>query len=241
MFVGFSLVSGKQAHYLLPLMPAFALLISLALANLPANDRRGDLWLVALVPAAVGALLLLHTRMPVGGDWPAWTTELPAWSAWLLLLLAVCVTALGRGSARHRMRVLSFATLALLAVIIAGPGRWMAPFYDSQPTAGELSVLQREGVQLAFFDKYHGQFNFAGRLEKPVLSIPPHEALAWSGSQPDAVLVVVAKERNDGRQPGPQSERPYRGGWLQVWTARDWAASQGHEKPRATGAGLIPQ
>ena len=60
--LAFSLISGKQPHYLIPLFPAFALLAARAVAD---EQRVKGLWLPALAAAAIGAVLLV-----LAGVWP---------------------------------------------------------------------------------------------------------------------------------------------------------------------------
>jgi hypothetical protein len=47
----------------------------------------------------------------------------------------------------------------------------LSTVFDLKPLAIKLAQWQRDGVPLANFSKYHGQYNFLGRLTKPITQI----------------------------------------------------------------------
>ena len=71
-FVCFSLVSGKQIHYLLPLLPAVALLVSAALERGSAADAEGrgpaTAWRTASWAAAVAVLMIVVVHVGASGE-----------------------------------------------------------------------------------------------------------------------------------------------------------------------------
>jgi len=82
-FVFFSLISGKQIHYLVPLFPVFALFAGRLLARAPG----GGLWLPALLVAAVGAAMVHLAPDGLSGKLDLWE-NLPRWPGVLLVLAA---------------------------------------------------------------------------------------------------------------------------------------------------------
>ena len=47
----------------------------------------------------------------------------------------------------------------------------LAAAYDLKPLALKLAEWERQGIPLANFSKYHGQYQFLGRLKKPITQV----------------------------------------------------------------------
>lgn len=215
--VGFSLVSGKQAKYLVPMLPAFSLLGGYALARWRAAPRGWD-----MLPAACGFLvapaLLVYARMrPAALDLPAWTSVLPFWPIVLLALVALGLLAFSGRALASQVRALAFATAGSIVVLGAGVLPAIAPYADPRPAAARLAALEREGVPLAHLGKYHGQYNFAGRLRQPIEILDPPELAPWVAAHPRGEVIVVERRPHSGGAPRPVYETPFRGEWMQLW------------------------
>jgi 4-amino-4-deoxy-L-arabinose transferase-like glycosyltransferase len=184
-FVAFSQLDGKQVQYLLPLVPAFALLAAMGLASL-AEIRRWETALVAgvfIVASIALAVFAAHPRVRLlvtPGERP-WV-----WLSSAVLLIAAAAAA----GAPLKQRVATVATIASASVammvgLYAGVGRALLDAYDLAPIGGHLArAQQQQGRPIAHLGKYHGQFQFVGRLRQPLEIAPmPDALLAW-GAQP---------------------------------------------------------
>ena len=76
-FVAFSFISGKQMHYLLPIFPAFALLVARGLPQ--AGDSRFDRWLVAGAAFAIGVTLIYLPHYAMSHHVAPWISAIPVW------------------------------------------------------------------------------------------------------------------------------------------------------------------
>jgi len=209
----FSLVSGKQAKYLVPLLPAFALLAARAIDK--ARARWWDMLPPALGVFGAAAFLGMLRARPDLLRLPEWVAAVPAWPVAALVLLGAVLLAFSRAGALVQMRALSFATLAGVAIAGAGVAPAIAPYADPAPVARHLAALQARQVPLAHLGKYHAQYQFAGRLAKPIEILDPPALAAWVAAHPEGRVIVV--ERSAARPGGPEFEAPFRGAWLQVW------------------------
>ena len=182
--VAFSLISGKQVHYLVPELPALALLLSRGPIN-AARAGRALLALPALLVLVVGAALALGLVGATPGA--AVTVPVPA------LLAAGAIVA---GATLLALHVLLSPVLAVTQD--AGPlGRLLA----GHEAAG---VAYRDGT-------YHGQFGFAGRLTKPVDVLADDAALdAWAARHPGGV--VLSRRPLEGATLPVIARRPFRSG-----------------------------
>ena len=151
-FLILSLVGGKQAHYLLPLLPAFALLTAHGISVLGAIVTPGRIRLIAMLSPAL--MLLLH--------------------------------------------------LAVLPYLAVG--------FDVAPLARKIHSWQEAGRPVAHAGRYHGQFQYAGRLEQPLEVIPRRTERDWLARHPGGKVISHAP-----LQPGQGGDVEY-SRRLRKWT-----------------------
>ncbi|MTE01098.1 phospholipid carrier-dependent glycosyltransferase [Paracoccus sp. YIM 132242] len=204
-FVAFSLISGKQAHYLLPEMPALALLLA---GGLPARRwRRRDLWLaLPLVAALAGfgaaAAGLIPALVRLGDPLPVWS----------LALGAACLLAGIAGFGRLRSAPVALAALPLALVIGLHLALGPLLFARHDMTALGRAVAPFDARGIAVTDgSYHAQLNFAGRLRNPVARLAGPQAVeTWRQAHPGGLLL----DQTGLPVPGMRAVAalPYRGG-----------------------------
>lgn len=215
--VGFSLVSGKQAKYLVPFLPAFALLAGRALDELRTAPRWWEFLPPALGFLAIpGVLFWLRTR-PESMKLPEWAGDVPLWPLALLACLAPLLLFVGRMEPLKQMRALSFAVLFGMAVLGAGVIPAFVPYSDPAPAARHLAALQAQQLPLAYLGKYHAQYNFIGRLREPIEILDAAEVRRWVAAHPDGRVLMVERSRFPADRAGPEYQAPFRGAWLQLW------------------------
>ena len=185
----FSLISGKQIHYLLPALPAAAL----ALAAAPA-PRRG--WgavvacLVVVGPVLVFAALLSTGQARLDGV-EVMTLGLPT------LILAGALGLAGVAAivlANRRAPVLGWALVAPVALLVTHVALRPAlmEHFDTARFAQELARAPDAGIAIDAYP-YQGEFGFTARLTAPV-AMPGEEALdAWIAAHPQG-LVISTRE-----------------------------------------------
>ncbi|HER35415.1 MAG TPA: glycosyltransferase family 39 protein, partial [Halothiobacillaceae bacterium] len=167
-----SLASGKLPHYLLPMLPALALATAVGLANRDDHSLRG--WPAAILWLALGLAVVM---LPwVGGS--ALMDMLPAWVS--LLGLALVVLAVWPGwlwvarSLVRRVIIITATTMVglLLLQLALAPLR---PAFDAGAFATRLGDWQRAGHSIAFVGKYRDEYNFTGRLVRPLVVLSDDE------------------------------------------------------------------
>jgi 4-amino-4-deoxy-L-arabinose transferase-like glycosyltransferase len=211
-FILLSLVSGKQLKYLLPLLPAFALLLARVLSVMQQDPVSQRPWLLAAVLLLLGVLGMV---LPLSLDQAAWIREVsPLWGS-LLLVIAFILVRLPALRPLQYPRLLSLLAAAVLGIAQAGVFRAAAPAYDLQAASKYVAAAQAAGHQVAMLTSYHGEFGFYGRLTQPVLQLESEEALAWAGLHPGDYLVT--RGRQLAHMPLEAAfTQPYRGGHLAI-------------------------
>ena len=92
----------------------------------------------------------------------------------LLPAVAVWLAAASTASSSGYKKILApaaKASMVVVAVTYLAIGVWFKRAYDVEPVSQIIAGLQRSGVAVAHLGRYHGQFQFAGRLERPLIVI----------------------------------------------------------------------
>lgn len=181
----FSAISGKQVHYLLPELPALALLLSGAAPFAP--RRRRDLW--QALPLVALMLLILAAA---SGQIPALQAipyRFPAWAPALGLVVAL-LGLVGFLHLRSGLIALAALPLAVLIALHVTIQPLLFARYDATPIARALTPYDEAGI--ATDSRYHAQFNYAARLRHPVAQVTDPDAVAaWADAHPDGVLLSL--------------------------------------------------
>ena len=216
-FLAFSLVSGKQVHYLLPEFPAFALLAARLLAARGAPSRP---WLPAAVVALLGLAVLLLPVLHLPRDLQD-LAQAPAWGGAGFLLLAWWMAAT-RGEPADQVVRLSLASQAATLLVGLVLIRSLAAGYDVRPMSREIAAVQARGLPVAHFGEYHAQFQFAGRLSRPLAEVRDRDAMqAWLAAHPDGAVVLYPAPRADISAYRPLFVQPYLNGRAALFRAGD--------------------
>jgi hypothetical protein len=81
-------------------------------------------------------------------------------------------------------------------------------------------MLQAQNLPLAQIGKYYGQFQFIGRLEKPIEVIQPAEVQRWARSHPRGRLITYATTLNEKQAAQAEFYRSYRARYLLILTSQ---------------------
>lgn len=191
-FIAFSLVSGKRIHYLLPLMPAVALIIAWALDRAAEPGWRRPQQGLAVVQGALGLLLMLlpwlNTVYPFKVDMAQLS---PIWGV-LLLVSAFGIALRKSWDIRTLVQDVCISGVILGLVLVGGFFEVQHGRYDMTPPAKKIAELMRENRSISYFGgKYHGQFNFPGRLTQPIMAIPDKKGLLdFAHRNPTGYVIV---------------------------------------------------
>ncbi|MEO3430324.1 glycosyltransferase family 39 protein [Pelagibius sp. CAU 1746] len=222
-FVAFSLISGKQIHYLLPALPALALIAARAIvASGDTVLRQRDLLLPLLPMILVGLsapLMELADAMELPGRLPqaqAYLERLRSdWPGWALLaVLSLLLFATPRRAKAQAGAIAGAVALALSAGHMIAAAAFAT--YDWSRIAD--TVHRRQSCGLAWFGDYSGEFGYLARVTEPVSRTNPDSLEGWLAAHPGGVAI------NKGLAPGardslppPDEAMPYRGKTMALW------------------------
>ena len=224
-FIVLSAFSGKQPHYLLPLFPAFAILVA---AGMPVGQMpRWSRVVPGAVTVAIG-FALAFVSMWVRYGTGATTLRLPEYAQNIGPVLGLAIVVIGVVAAIVPLKanvgavaVLSVHTvLVVLALHVFGV-RPLNYALNIAPIAFQVREFQREGRPMAVLDEYQGQFNFLGRITTPLPVYGWEQAYGFLHSNVRTLLLTFVAERPP-RWMGAQYVYPYRGGYVAIFNDNAW-------------------
>ncbi|MFN9719133.1 MAG: ArnT family glycosyltransferase [Planctomycetota bacterium] len=182
-----SLVSGKQIHYLVPMLPHCAMAIS-RLASMRADtkvERRDQ-----LLPAAATVLLgmtpvIINWQHPSGSEAVAGLVSsvysIP------LVLFGVAVAIIPAGTVLRAVTVISTFSIAFLSVIVFALSSTMWDGFDLEPLA---RFVHQTRQPICWFKGYHGQINLIGRISRVTEVSSEDDLQHWLEDAPEGVVVM---------------------------------------------------
>ena len=165
-FLFLRFISGKQAHYLVPLAPPLAMLLARALDC----GQRVRVWdwpsrlLLAVLPLSLAALSYVPHQFAKTPALPEWIGATPSWVPAGLLASAILMLWPYR---QVRTTVMGLGTANVLLVVVVGSGfmRAAQPWYDLSNAAAILASAQAQGRPIAHQGDSDDRFRFAGAFE----------------------------------------------------------------------------
>lgn len=214
-FLIVSLISGKQAHYLLPLFPAFALLADRALSQyitVPVNITWPIVG-VMLVGILLTALPFLQDMAP-RADWLVKVSPL-----WGTFVVAIALYWLYQRQAKLSVSIISLSCAAVLIVGVINLGIITRVYtnYNLTGISQYLGTLQKRHIAVAHIGKYHGQFHMLGRLREPIHVIDEGQLPAWIEQNPEGRVVLYYTNPTYANEIHPEYVQRFRGGVYVVW------------------------
>jgi hypothetical protein len=223
-FVAFSFISGKQLHYLLPIFPAFALLVARGLTQ--AENVRFDRWPAAITAFGVGAVLLYLPYYAQSHHVALWIVGIPVWAGVALMVCGVAILWMECGQRLADVWAMSiFSALIVVIAIYVAIIHSAGLAYDVRPIAARLKVLQDQGVPLAHVGKYPGQYQFIGRMRAEPEVIGQGQLTDWFNAHPNgrAVMYFSSRQSLDGLK--PDYRQPYLGENVVIIGKQSWSFS----------------
>jgi 4-amino-4-deoxy-L-arabinose transferase-like glycosyltransferase len=233
----FSLVSGKQVYYLLPLLPGAAMLLARLVSRSEWNRGARPLlggWPLGIAVVVAGVFLLaLPWLVQQGKVQSVWLVDAADGSA---LFGAVFVVlglwlAVPRRDAAVELRRIAFATLLGTAAAHALFARTLWHYFDLTPASHVMREAQLAGRPLANLGTYEGQFQFLARLTQPITEVHTPDLAAWLQAHPNALVATYTSRLTPVDLRHARLIQPFRSRWLLLWDAPVLAALRAGATP----------
>ncbi|MHB1351107.1 MAG: ArnT family glycosyltransferase [Desulfobulbaceae bacterium] len=235
-FVLLCCISGKQVHYLLPLLPAVALLMARA-AGVGAGTRATDFRQLATLLFLVGVVLFVLPRLHFQGGDAKMLVFLPPWLGVIPALAGLAFTMQGNSSIPQgvtRVAVFNVVLMCILHLALSGP---LQRLYDQAVIGAALRSAEESGSVIAAYPaRLKDQFQFAGRLGRPLLPMDSlGEVGAWAEKNPGQYCLIFTNAEGRAWLQGRGNSKRFRGGWLVARPAKGLNADYLQWESAATG------
>jgi 4-amino-4-deoxy-L-arabinose transferase-like glycosyltransferase len=220
-FVAFCFISGKQPHYLLPIFPAFALLAARGLSSIELTSR-WDVTPAAIATLATGGVLIFLPTYAATHHIAPWISDIPLWGGLVLVVAGLLLLVLRGGNVLHetwKMTLLSGLAVALLYLAVV---KSAGLAYDIRPVSLQLKSLQDAGVPLAHSGKYHGQYQFLGRMHDAPETVMGEDLGKWFEAHPNGKAIVYFSSRLSLRDLKADYVQPYLGDNVAIIGREAW-------------------
>jgi len=219
----FSMISGKQPHYLIPFIPAGALLIGRNIARAEGLSGKTSVKILGGLFLVLGLVALALPLVDLGGDVGHLKQGSTLFAATGLMVAGLFLLLPFRTTGHTVKRVALGTTLVLLFSLVEAKKNFM-DHYDIKETAVFIKGKMDEGVPVAHIGKYHGQYQFLGRLEKPIAVIKnrPAEIQDFATNHP-GTLFISYPHKQDAPPEGAKIRfsHEYRGNEVVLWQMGD--------------------
>ncbi|MGB0681975.1 MAG: ArnT family glycosyltransferase [Magnetovibrionaceae bacterium] len=212
-----SVPAAKQVHFLLPALPAFALLVARMVARAPERGGRFDALpfglFLSLLGIGVMALPFLKPHLNLDPE----LAELNELWGIGLVVLGLILLLWRPWSGGWRLALQSAAVLVALVIVHVMAAPYLVTFHNVKPTAQWISLAQQRGLPIANISLYHGQYHFLGRLKRPIDSVWEHDIGKWLADHNRGKIISY----HDGPilKPEPEFLQPFRSRMI---TIRDY-------------------
>ena len=202
-FAAFSLISGKQVHYLLPLIPGFAIFTALIFRPEESGLRTKD----AVIPFVfTGTLILLPFFLKLIAPEFARVLESPLLMGILdkvsltiplslFILSALLVITQARKSIIHYSLILSLTSLMTLVCFQLEARDGLFKNFNLTPLA-EV-IRKNPDAPLAFARNYNGEWGFLARLDRKVEPLDPIYLPDFFKKHPDGMAFMRTSDPTD--------------------------------------------
>ncbi len=189
----FSLISGKQLHYIAPEFAAFALLITRTL-SIYKNDFY-SIRVFGVILTLIGISFLITPFFIKGYLIEFLDKKAFFISGVILLILGIYIFVTKFKNQLNLIKIVSISSILFVALIYYNAHIFLAK-QDLENFSKEVAKIQNRGFEVAHIGKYHNQYQYFGRLKKPI-------KILWSNKEikdfikknPNGAIILYKKRK----------------------------------------------
>lgn len=218
-----SLFAMKQPQLLLPVLPAGALMAAHLLLDEDLRNYGDDSALSGMtVPLILfGGIAAILPKLPRIDFLPQILWEMSPFVGVAMVVVGITLAWLPLKEVRRRTTDTAMIGVAFALLIVVVAGSQFNASYRVNEAALVIRQAQDASRPVAYLGDYQGQYQFPGRLYRPLEVIAAQDAALWAQRNPNGLIVAFA----DTWQPRPAPNRKpvlvreSRGQILQIWDA----------------------
>jgi 4-amino-4-deoxy-L-arabinose transferase-like glycosyltransferase len=214
-----SLISGKQIHYLVPLIPAGALLMGRNIARSKGYAGKTSAKVIGILYLLLGLAALALPLVELGADVGRLEPGSTRFAAAGLLIAGLLLLSPLRSPDGIAKR-LAISTMLFLFFGLFEANKSFMEGYDIKKMSVFIKNKMDEGHAVANIGKYYGQYQFLGRLIRPltVLRNDPDSIRNFINSNPDGILISYPRKNEIPENAIIYYRQKYRGKTAVLWS-----------------------
>jgi len=217
----FSFFDVKQPQFLLPVVPAFFLAGAwLLLDEQHAAHDHSRLVSTMIFPLLLlGGLLAILPGLPRVPVLPEFLWQLSPFVGVGIIGVGVAVGWLPLPAIEARIANMAVTVVVITTLVLLVSGWQLNANFDASGAARVLATAQQQGKAVAHIGDYAGQYQFAGRLTRPLDIVSPAQLELWAVGHPDGLVVTDTNVGQPALVPGamPLYEQSYGDTQLRIW------------------------
>jgi 4-amino-4-deoxy-L-arabinose transferase-like glycosyltransferase len=189
-----SLFDMKQPQFLLPLLPAGALMTVHLLLDDEIRSHGDDSAFSGMtIPMILfGSAAAILPKLPRIEYLPGMLWELSPFVGITMIVIGIALGWLPLKEIRRRTTDTAFIGIALTMLIVAGIGFQLNASLRVNDTALFIRQAQDANRPIAILGGYQGEYQFPGRLYRPLEPIAAPDADRWARGNSNGLIVVLA-------------------------------------------------
>ena len=216
-----SLISGKQVHYLIPLIPAFSLLMAKNMAALDDGEKTAR-WHYPLAAfyTVLGIALLTLSFRKLGGAMEGLGVSGIRTLSFGLIAIGMTLFFLSKQSTTRLINYTALSSVAFFSLILFS-GTAFFDSYDLRGISRAIKEKQDAGYKVLHYGKYHGQYQFVGRLTQPLVALETVGAIREYAAHNDTVALITYEPRTKTiKEEDIYFKQPFRSKQVVLWNKK---------------------
>ena len=197
----FSLISGKQVHYVIPEIVAFSLVFTRVL-TVARSQQSIEAKLIGYSFLLYGAALAVAPFIvPMTKANLTFELDTTAFLAAGAVIFIAGIYMIRQKFISHNHALRSVALSSVLVVLVTHwPIHNFLAKQDITHFSHQIALLQEKGIPVLHDKKYHDQYHFIGRLKQPLIVVNNNEEIAlYAKKEPETVIVTYERQRKIDR------------------------------------------
>ena len=226
-----SLFAMRQPQFLLPLLPAYALVVAYLLLDDKLSAHRHDTLASTMIfpMILVGGVLAVFPGLPRMAFLPDILWSVSPFVGVAIILVGIMLAWLPLPEAQPRITRMVSMVVVVSSLMLLVVGWRFDPLYDPGAVITVLAQAQSEQRPLAVTGEYAGEFDFGARLAHPLHVVDANNAALWLMQHPQGLIVSFTQ----ASQPWPATdltlvyEIPYGNQAVRLWGAKPATPADG--------------
>lgn len=215
----FSLISSKQIHYLIGVIPAVSIWMAKNIATYAETFRDYMKWHypIAFVYIALGIVGLLFSNcrscIKIETDFIAGVSNVSVG----IILLGGILLLMRVSSINNLLKIIALSSVITIMIVLIGANKFLDR-YDVKKFAQILKKKQEEGYEIVHYGKYSGQYQFLGRLTQPLIVLNDEKNISeYIKTRKKFILITYEKKEKSIDKNNVLYQKLYKGRKVILW------------------------